>query len=128
MILLDTSVCIEFFRKQKKERTYFFALAGQEQPLAISAITQYEVLIGKTKNQSSFWSRFFERLTIFPFDTNEATLAAELYQSLHAQNKLIGLADLAIGATAIVNGCQLATLNLKHFSRITDIQLHSFAE
>ncbi|MCB0847200.1 MAG: type II toxin-antitoxin system VapC family toxin [Bacteroidetes bacterium] len=123
MILLDTSVLINYFRKQKKEDTFFYYLAGLNEPLAISSITKYEILIGKKAGQELFWESLLASLILFPFGDKEASEAADIQRYLLHQNKIIGFGDIAIGATAKANGLKLATLNTKHFERIPQLIL-----
>lgn len=42
---------------------------------------------------------------------------------LKSTNRLIGIRDLLIGATALSRGAKLATLNTKHFGRINDLEI-----
>ncbi len=46
MILLDSSILIDFFRKKRKDKSAFFKLSERYNNLAISAITHFEVLAG----------------------------------------------------------------------------------
>lgn len=62
-------------------------------------------------------------LEILPVDDLCIDAAVAIYKSLKPQNALIELADLLIGATAISNSLSLATLNRKHFERISDLTL-----
>jgi predicted nucleic acid-binding protein len=123
MILLDTSVLIEYFRKQKKENTFFYHLAGLGEPLAISSITRYEILVGKNPEQEDFWDSLLLSIALIPFGESEATEAANIQKRLLKENKTIGFADIAIGATSKVHQLRLATLNTKHFVRIGNLTL-----
>lgn len=123
MILLDTTVPIELFRKKNKQKTFFYELTKSHTEFAISTITHYQVLIGSNKNQDQFWDKFFNSLTILPFDIACSYEAVKIYKNLIAKNKLIELADLTIGATAKANNLQFATLNEKHFKRIEGLKI-----
>lgn len=123
MILLDSSVLIDLFRKKDKSKSYFFELLSEENDFAISTITQYEIGIGNKSSSSEFWNDLYGKLIILPFDQNCSDVAIEVYASLKKQNKLIDLADLLIGATAKNHRIPLATLNKKHFQRIEGLML-----
>ncbi len=43
MILLDSSVLIDLFRKKKKENSYFYKSLLEFEDFAISSITHYEI-------------------------------------------------------------------------------------
>ncbi len=123
MILLDTSVLVDHFRKKDKTSTYFFQLSGQYDDFAISTITHYEILSGSNDLQDAFWDLLFNTLVILPFDIACSTESAKIYKSLKAKGMLIDLADLTIAATAIAHSLTLATLNTKHFARVETLDM-----
>ncbi|EKB50975.1 type II toxin-antitoxin system VapC family toxin [Cecembia lonarensis] len=123
MILLDSSVLIDLFRKKDKTKSYFFNLLSEENDFAISTVTQYEIGIGNKVSTSDFWNELNDRLTILSFDQSCSIEAIEIYATLKRKNKLIDLADLLIGATAKSHNIPLATLNKKHFQRIDGLVL-----
>jgi tRNA(fMet)-specific endonuclease VapC len=123
MILLDSSVLIEMFRKKEKQETFFYYLTQTEENFAISVITHYEILCGSNENQNNFWNNFIKLITIIPFDTNISSEAIKIYKDLKRSNRMIDLADIFIAATAKSNKIMLATLNIDHFSRIKGLKL-----
>jgi len=125
MILLDTSVLIDYYRKKDKTKSYLFKLLQNHQSFAVSAITHYEIYIGADSSQIGFWDDFFSSFTIFPFDIEASKKAVSIYQKLKIANKLIEIPDLFIASTAIVHNLPCATLNKKHFQRITELELVS---
>ena len=46
MILLDSSILVELFRKKNKEKTLFYSLSQSYNNLCISSITHYEIGVG----------------------------------------------------------------------------------
>ena len=46
MILLDSSILIDLFRKKDKEKTQFYLLSQSYSDLCISSITYYEIGVG----------------------------------------------------------------------------------
>ena len=123
MILLDSSILIELFRKQKKEKTLFYRLAENETEFSISSITHYEIGVGNQSSEDDYWNNLYNSLIVLPFDESCSQTAVGIYLALKKQNKLIDLADLLIGATAVTHNYKIATLNTKHFKRIPNIQL-----
>jgi predicted nucleic acid-binding protein len=121
IICLDTSVLIEFFRKTNKEKSFLFELNKQHSLFAVSSITVFEIYCGTTDVQSLFWDSFFSNVVMLPFDDIASKEAARIYQLI--KGNMIDIPDLFIGATALVNGLALATLNEKHFTRIPHLQL-----
>jgi predicted nucleic acid-binding protein len=55
IILVDTSILIDYYRKTNKENSVWIALVRQGYSFAISAITKYEIYSGATPHQITFW-------------------------------------------------------------------------
>ncbi|AEE48642.1 type II toxin-antitoxin system VapC family toxin [Haliscomenobacter hydrossis] len=125
MICLDTSILIDFFRKEKKENSLFFRLTQQYRIFTVSVITEYEIFVGSNQEQQEFWENFFSRIVVLPFDSASSQVAVQIFKDLKAKNKLIEIPDILIAATAINNNLPLATTNLKHFDRIEGLELVS---
>ena len=123
MILLDSSILIELFRKKDKEKTLFYSLAKTYKTLCISSITYYEIGIGNRKSHSDYWEKLSENLRILPFDKECSDNAITIYLDLLKANKMIDLADILIGATALTHNLPIATLNDKHFNRIKGLEI-----
>ena len=123
MILLDSSILIELFRKKDKEKTLFYSLAKTYKILCISSITFYEIGIGNRDSHSDYWEKLCENLRILPFDKECSDNAITIYLDLLKANKMIDLADILIGATALTHNMPIATLNDKHFNRIKGLEI-----
>ncbi len=124
LILLDTSVLIDYFRKANKTNSYFYQLAASKQyAFAVSVITEYEIYLGATKSQTAFWDALFARLSLLAFDSQCAKEAVSIQQELKKRNKMIAVPDLLIGATAKSKGLRIATKNVDHFQRINNLQI-----
>lgn len=123
MILLDSSILIELFRKKDKEKTQFYSLAQTYKTLCISTITYYEIGIGNRKAHAGYWDKLSENLRILPFDKECSDNAITIYLDLLKANKMIDLADILIGATALTHNIPIATLNDKHFNRIKGLEI-----
>lgn len=118
IVLADTSILIDLFRKAEKTNSKFVQLALQGFQFQISAITEYEVYSGATTAQLPFWDHLLEKINVLPFDKDIVKQAVIINRQLKQKRKQIDLADLFIAATAIANHLPFATLNRKHFERI----------
>ncbi len=118
IILVDTSILIDYYRKTDKEKSAWIALVRQKYSFAISTITKYEIYSGATPNQLSFWDSVLQAITIIPFDEITVDTAVIINSALKKKRKQLDLADLFIAATAVAHGLSFATLNKKHFERI----------
>ena len=123
LILVDTSILIDYYRKTEKENSAWIALVRQGYTFAISAVTKYEIYSGATSTQLSFWSNIFKAIIILPFDELAVDTAVTLNSALKKKRKQIDNADLFIAATSVSNKVPLATLNKKHFERIDTLKL-----
>lgn len=123
IILLDTSILIDFYRKKDKSTSAFIQIYNNRTQFVVSAITHYEIYIGATQNQVAFWDKFFLGITILPVDTEVSKTAVNIYTDLKKKNSLIDIADLLIAATAIAHNYPCATLNKKHFERVDKLKV-----
>jgi tRNA(fMet)-specific endonuclease VapC len=123
MILVDTSILIDYYRKTDKANSVWVSLVRQKYKFAISAITKYEIYSGATKSQLEFWNTVLQAILIIPFDEISADIAVSINHTLKQKRKQVDLADLFIGATAVAHNLPLATLNKKHFDRIDALEI-----
>jgi predicted nucleic acid-binding protein len=118
IILLDTSILIDYYRKTDKINSVWVKLIDEGGEFAISVITKYELYSGATQSQIDFWDSILETITVFPFNENCVDTAIQLQHSLKRKRKQLDIADLFIAATAVSNNLPISTLNKKHFDRV----------
>jgi len=123
IVLADTSILIDLFRKSEKANSRFVQLALQGYEFQISAITEFEVYSGATTAQLPFWDDLLQKVKVLPFDKEVVKLAVKINKQLKQKRKQIDLADLFIAATSLANNLPFATLNRKHFERIDGIDI-----
>ena len=123
LILLDTSVLIEYFRKKTREDSLFVKLASISNNFCISVITHFEISCGIDLYQKQFWSNIFSDIIHIPYNTSLNKSAVAIYHQSKRNRNTVEFKDLIIASTAIQYGYQLATLNKKHFEHIQDLSL-----
>jgi predicted nucleic acid-binding protein len=123
ILMLDTSVLIDYFRKTDKSKSRLVQIADEFDQVAISSITEFEIYVGSTSDQRRFWKSMLFEVMVIPFDSLAAQYASEIQQDLKRKRCLIDKADLFIAATAIANDMAFDTLNRKHFERIEQLDL-----
>ncbi|MDX2194958.1 MAG: type II toxin-antitoxin system VapC family toxin [Cytophagales bacterium] len=121
LILIDTSIPIDFYRKKLKEKTVWYNLLKQGYSFSVSVVTKYELLCGADNMQSEYWDKVFDEILVLPFDNEAVLKAVEINKNLMVKSKQIDMADLFIAATALSNGLSISTLNKKHFERIDEL-------
>lgn len=123
IVLLDTSVLIDFYRKKDKSKSALFKLSNTYQSFAVSVVTYYEVYIGTQPGQITFWDELFSKFTLLPFDLEVSNMAVTVFKNLKGKNKLVEIPDLFIAATALKHNLACLTLNRKHFIRIDGLKM-----
>ena len=129
--LLDTSVYSQRIRKAPDSAVITRWQELGDALLAISSVCEAELLFGLTKRGSDrLWLEYEEflkdHLTQIPFGSAEASVYAEAKDSLVAAGTHIGELDLMIGATALAHGLVLATLNIRHFQLIDELEVEDW--
>ena len=125
MILLDTSILIDLFRKKNKSKSKFYQLLDQENNFAITTVTYFELGIGSKPEDEEFWIQFLRNFEIIPFDLNASMEAIKLFNYLKSKSLRLDFADLQIASIAISRNLPLSTLNRKHFEIVPGLQLLS---
>lgn len=123
IILVDTSILIDLFRKTDKNNAALVSLVRRDYAYCISAITEFEIYTGAALGQIAFWNDFLQKTEVLPFDKTVAKVAVDINRELKRTRKQIAIPDLFIAATAKTHNLPLATLNKKHFERISGIDI-----
>lgn len=123
LIMIDTSILIDFYRKSDKTNSVWYKLVKQNYVFAVSTVTKYEIYAGATESQLEFWDSVFKNITILSFDEKTTNEAVNINAILKKKNKQIAIADLFIAATAVVWRFPFVTLNKKHFERIDGLEM-----
>ncbi len=111
MILLDTSIIIDFARKEKLE---------EYEGYCVSIISLAEILKGVPKGKREVWKNLI--LTLFkvvPLDLKILDIYSEIYYTLRTKGKLISELDFFIAATALAYDLELWTKD-KDFLKIKE--------
>ncbi|RDC55520.1 type II toxin-antitoxin system VapC family toxin [Pedobacter chinensis] len=123
IVMVDTSILIDYFRKKDKSKTRLFALSKKFENLCISSITEFEIFTGAKSEQLDFWKTILTNFIVFPFDSDAALTAVEIQNKLKKLRKTIDKADLFIASTAVAYNLVFDTSNRKHFENIEDLKL-----
>lgn len=126
--LLDTNICIHFFRGKFKLLEKINEVELQK--CAISEITLAELVFGaensrNPKSNHKLIDAFSKHVTILPI-FNAIDLYAKEKVRLRKNGEMISDFDLFIGATAIANNLMMVTENIKEFERISGIQIENW--
>ncbi|MFZ5518751.1 MAG: type II toxin-antitoxin system VapC family toxin [Candidatus Zhuqueibacterota bacterium] len=125
-ILIDTSVLIEYFRKQNKSKSYLWELMNESAKFFISSITEFEFYCGckgqKRKDEARKLLDLFDKID---FNSMHSLKAGQVFVELRSKNQLINLMDILLAGVAIHEKMSIATLDRAHFSKIESLDVLS---
>ncbi|MEX8506518.1 type II toxin-antitoxin system VapC family toxin [Leptothrix ochracea] len=127
--LLDTNITIYVIKRRPPEvRELFNRHQGR---MAISAITQAELLHGAEKSQEPGKSLavvedFCSRLIVLPYAEKAASHYGHIRAALERIGRPIGVNDLHIAAHARSEGLVLVTNNTREFERVPGLLLENW--
>lgn len=119
--VVDTSVLIDYLRGHSEAGR----LLEREQaasPLHASEITRLEILAGMRRSEERETTALLSVLVWHPVDRVVSEEAGSLGRRWLASHHGIDSADLAIAATALVEGARLLTLNVRHFPMFAELE------
>ncbi|MEA1966807.1 MAG: type II toxin-antitoxin system VapC family toxin [Thermodesulfobacteriota bacterium] len=121
-VLTDTSVIIDFLRKKNKKNAPLWRIRENNECF-MSSVTLFELQCGaKSNKHSEDIGKLCKWIGTIPFDDDIAEISSIIYQRLKREHQLIEFRDIFIAATAIAENLCVATLNIKHFERIKEIE------
>jgi len=115
VILIDSDVLIAHLRGAAKARDWLLRARREQGRLSTSAVSVAEVAGGIRVEERRPATRLLASLRIWPVDERIAWGAAELMRAHRRSHSGIGLGDYLVAATALAEGLELATLNVRHF-------------
>jgi predicted nucleic acid-binding protein len=115
VILVDSDVLIAHFRGIPAAHQWLARSRRESGRLATSVIVVTEVAGGMRSSERREVLALLSSLRVFPVGERIAWHAAELMRMYRRSHPGIGLGDYLLAATAEVEGCELATLNVRHF-------------
>lgn len=125
-VLIDTSVLVDAERRAQSLKQ-----AIGEQERAISVITASELLHGVHRAPSGptrtrravFVEQLLSSIEPLPITLPVARAHAEIWAELKSDGNLIGAHDLWIAATAVSQGMDIATVNVRDFERVPGLNV-----
>ena len=129
--MLDTDIC-SYTIKQNPASVAQAFWDHKDDEICISSVTYAELMYGATRTGSSKTTaairRFVTRVGIVSFDDNAAEEYAHIRCSLEANGTPIAAADLMVASCAKAKKAVLVTNNVKHFSKIRDLEIENWIE
>jgi len=121
MIFLDTNIFIEVFKGNPFVIGIVQSLDSNS--LALSSITEMELYYGAlNKLELRRIKKNLRQFDIYHLTTSISATATALIEK-HSKSHNLQIPDALIAATAMENGSELLTLNIKDFKYIDDLRL-----
>jgi tRNA(fMet)-specific endonuclease VapC len=134
-LILDSSVLIAGERQGHSIRQVLRQVRDKcgDIEAALSAVTVVELTHGiyraKTEGErarrQTFADEVYRDMIVHPLDIEIAKLAGQIQAEQMARGVVIAFQDLLIGVTALHLGCNLVTLNVRHFEKIPGLRVIS---
>src|SRR3989344_1286536 len=121
LVVIDSSVFVDHFRNYTPSVKFFRVLSASSAKALFSAITETELIAGKSCNDNSVRTivlNMLNSLTKIEVDNQTALKAGDLSR-IYGTN----LPDSIIAATAIINKAELLTMNVKDFKKIKQLKV-----
>ena len=134
MYLLDTNILSELIKRKPNAHLLTRLGSAPAHTLFTSCICIMELRFGSAlrKDFDRFWQKInkeiISRINILPIGAKEALAAGDILADLRKAGQTIGLEDVLIAASAVKNQYIVVTANIRHFSRIADLQVENWLE
>ena len=115
MILVDSDILIEHLRGKVTARDWLVRVRQASGPLAISVVSLTEIAGGMRSPERREVMRLLGSMRRFEVTEQIAWQASTLMRKYRRSHSGIGLGDYLIAATALSEGLELATLNVRHY-------------
>lgn len=123
--IIDTDILIDIGRNVSVAISYLETLA-QTTPLAISTVTQMELIVGcRNKAELKELVGFLDNFEILKLDETVSDIAVDLLNQYRLSHGLL-IADALIAATAIGYDYPLTSKNQRDYRFITSLNLLSY--
>jgi len=122
VILVDSDVLIEHLRGKTAARDWLAHARHSSGPLAISVVSLTEVAGGMRPPEHRAVRRLLGSMHRFEITEQVAWRAATLMNEYRRSHSGIGLGDYLIAATALTEGLEIATLNIRHYPMLPELK------
>lgn len=129
MYLLDTNTLIYFFKGMGNVANTLLSKSPQD--IAIPSIALYELEVGiaksnNPKKRKQQLAALISSISVLPFASREAEVAAMIRAELENRGAPIGPYDTLIAGVALSSNATLVTHNTKEFSRVEGLVLQDW--
>ena len=113
--LLDTDVLIAYLRGYTETVSLLKELTEKGADFSVSAVTVVEIEAGIRDKEKEKTYELLDLFEICPLDISTAQLAGSFLRKYRGKGISLSLADVIIGATAVIQDLILVTYNTRHY-------------
>jgi len=113
--LLDTDVVIAYLRGYTETVTLLKELTEKGANFSVSAVSVVEIEAGIRDQEKEKTYKLLDVFEICPLDRSTAQLAGSFLRKYRGKRISLSLADVIIGATAVIQDLILVTYNSRHY-------------
>ena len=125
MILIDTTVAIDFLRGERKTVSRIKSIQARADSIGMSSLSLFELLHPlrhrKLEEQERAVRSFVHQLSLLALDSEAADESAEIMGALLRIGQPVNALDVLIAGTAIANGAEMILSNDEDFQKIAKV-------
>ena len=126
-MVLDTDTISYYLRGSQSVKNKFLK---HQYELASTTINYAELMYGLKKRDNKKYlpkvEMIFDNIKIYDFDKKSASIFSILKSDMQKKGIVVADMDLMIASIALANGEKLISNNLKHFSKIENLELENW--
>lgn len=125
MIVIDTSIAVDFLRGDKETASRLQTALSATDSIGLSTVSVFEMLNPlrhrKLVDQERNVRSFVHQLRVLPLDSESADQSSEIMGSLLRIGQPVNALDVLIAGTAIANGAEMILSNDEDFEKIAKV-------
>jgi tRNA(fMet)-specific endonuclease VapC len=126
--IIDTDILIDLLRNKKEAVDFVTALEKKKFVMSTTSINAFELFYGAHKSNDpekgiEITKKLLRRMSVLPLTPKAAQTAGRIYAELETTGQPIGLRDTLIVAIALTRDLSVATRNIGHFRKITNLKI-----
>ena len=126
MIFLDTDILVNILRRKNRGEQWKDFL--KDKSIAFTTITAFELFLGaeiskKYDQNMKAIKSLIQQFPVLPLSIKSSYIAASIYSDLQKKGQMIELNDIYIAAVTLEHGAELATDNVNHYQRVSQLKI-----
>ena len=126
MIVLDTDILVNILRRKNRGEQWKDFL--KDKSIAFTTITAFELFLGaeiskKYDQNMKAIKSLVQQFPVLPLSIKSSYIAATIYSNLQKKGQMIELNDIYIAAVTLEHGAELATDNVNHYQRVSQLKI-----